>query len=351
MKHFYFILFIITNIVTAQQIEVVNSLNSPFGMAYKDNYLYMTEWGANKITRIDITNPTASKEDVVVGLNNPISICFIGDKLYIAEYGGGQISYVNLTGNPVLPVSYVVLKTGINLPTDIVTDGIFLYTTEYGNHRVLKIDPANASSSTVKQIYGAFGLTINNDDIYVSSLLDDKVFKIKTSLGDSQALVTIITSGFDGPGALAYKNNKLYIADYVGFKILKVDLSNIPALSSTTLLSYPNIYDPGGLLFINDDLYFSEVNASKISKLPSSTLSTENLTLQNFSVYPNPANKNIQVQTIEEIKELSIYTILGKKVLQTNQKYINVSTLTNGLYLLKVHTYNGKTGIKKFIKQ
>ncbi|MBP5649964.1 MAG: choice-of-anchor J domain-containing protein [Bacteroidales bacterium] len=71
----------------------------------------------------------------------------------------------------------------------------------------------------------------------------------------------------------------------------------------------------------------------------------------NVSVYPNPANNVINVNSTSNISNVEIYTITGQKVgdftANSNHTAISTSNLTNGLYLMRIHTENGVIN-KKF---
>lgn len=78
---------------------------------------------------------------------------------------------------------------------------------------------------------------------------------------------------------------------------------------------------------------------------------TENELL--LGIYPNPVENYIYFNTNENIKELSIYNILGVKVFSSNNissNNINVSDLHEGLYIMKISTENG-IATKRFIKK
>ncbi|HTO15709.1 MAG TPA: DUF4886 domain-containing protein [Edaphocola sp.] len=75
-----------------------------------------------------------------------------------------------------------------------------------------------------------------------------------------------------------------------------------------------------------------------------------------FKIYPNPANQYIKINSQHQILGYEIINILGKAVffssnlkpsLETN---IDISNLTSGLYLLKLH-YKNSISTEKFIKQ
>jgi len=69
-----------------------------------------------------------------------------------------------------------------------------------------------------------------------------------------------------------------------------------------------------------------------------------------FQLFPNPTTELFQMKTIEEIKSVTVYSLIGKEVLQfENQNFYDVSALSTGIYFVKMETLNG-TGIQKLIK-
>lgn len=113
----------------------------------------------------------------------------------------------------------------------------------------------------------------------------------------------------------------------------------------------------GGSVSLNSEGNKLVIGASGLNNVTSYTLnqttaSIEDLTLENFSIYPNPAKKEIQIKTTESIRSLTIYNAIGKKVKEVKLiNYIEINTLANGIYLLKVQTKSGKLGVKRFIKE
>ena len=91
-------------------------------------------------------------------------------------------------------------------------------------------------------------------------------------------------------------------------------------------------------LYIDD---FNFVNA---------VLGVEKKNLTNFSVYPNPANDEVNILFNEEIEEVRIYDLSGKLLLSGfSEKTVDVSNLTTGLYFMELSSIYGKS-IQKFIK-
>lgn len=71
----------------------------------------------------------------------------------------------------------------------------------------------------------------------------------------------------------------------------------------------------------------------------------------NVSVYPNPANNVINVNANSNISNVEVFTIAGQKVgdftANSTNTAISTANLTNGLYMMKIHTENGVIN-KKF---
>lgn len=80
-------------------------------------------------------------------------------------------------------------------------------------------------------------------------------------------------------------------------------------------------------------------------------LSTNDFQLNNkFSVYPNPMTNQFQLNTDISIEKVEILNLQGQ-VIKTfeSQEYYNINDLSAGIYLVMIHSEEGK-GIKKVIK-
>lgn len=67
----------------------------------------------------------------------------------------------------------------------------------------------------------------------------------------------------------------------------------------------------------------------------------ETSVIEGLNVYPNPAtNGKLYISSKNELtKEVVIFDVLGKKVLQTviSSKELNISALTPGVYIIKIN--------------
>jgi len=81
-----------------------------------------------------------------------------------------------------------------------------------------------------------------------------------------------------------------------------------------------------------------------------SALSNANNQKNDFSVYPNPTSDYLNIQSEEEILEVTIFNLQGKQILKSNIERVDVSNLTSGIYLIEIKTNSGKA-FRKFIKK
>lgn len=83
------------------------------------------------------------------------------------------------------------------------------------------------------------------------------------------------------------------------------------------------------------------------------TTGMENV-IQSISIYPNPAKDILNISSDEAVASIELYNMLGEKVLSThgvaNDTYIDVSSLSNGAYILKIRTVKGVGEYKVIVK-
>ena len=74
----------------------------------------------------------------------------------------------------------------------------------------------------------------------------------------------------------------------------------------------------------------------------------ENAQTVNFSVYPTPAENEIQIQA-EGFQKAEIFTLTGQMLMESEQNRVNVSSLASGIYMLKVYDQTGNSATQKLV--
>ena len=84
--------------------------------------------------------------------------------------------------------------------------------------------------------------------------------------------------------------------------------------------------------------------------LNSYTLGVKETNPLSFSIYPNPTSNTLIISGSESPLTISIYNILGKEVISTNNtNNINVQALPSGVYVIRISDGVGQTN-RRFIK-
>lgn len=109
-------------------------------------------------------------------------------------------------------------------------------------------------------------------------------------------------------------------------------------------MQHTNLFAPAGLSVING--------------LEKSTTGLNNFTLNDVELYPNPANEYVTLNVIGSISQNAVYSIYGaedgrilrQEPLTSNQERLNVSTLAQGVYFVRI-TDGDRIVVKKLIVQ
>jgi hypothetical protein len=80
------------------------------------------------------------------------------------------------------------------------------------------------------------------------------------------------------------------------------------------------------------------------------TLGTERLKKQSLTIYPNPTSGDIFINNIIQFNEVKVYSTNGVLLMQSNSKNLNISSLSDGIYILEIASVN-KSIQRKIIKK
>jgi bacillolysin len=73
-----------------------------------------------------------------------------------------------------------------------------------------------------------------------------------------------------------------------------------------------------------------------------------------LAIYPNPAYNTLNISSDSELKSVKLFSITGAEVgnvqVNTQDKFVNISQLSKGIYLVNIETENGTTR-RKFVKE
>lgn len=110
-----------------------------------------------------------------------------------------------------------------------------------------------------------------------------------------------------------------------------------------------NIYLPGEFDGCTD-AYYGQVEDYSLN-VTAPVMGVHETNKTSFTVYPNPTEDNITIQSDSEIKSLEAYSITGQLIAQSNTPQLSLGKLPAGIYMLKISFVNGSTSNQKIIKK
>ena len=183
----------------------------------------------------------SAQTTVVSGLSFPSDVVRHNDNLYITQFGTDVLSKVDLTATT---PSVVNIRTGLTNISGLEVSGDDLYFTQQVNtHSISKIDLTDTSYTPVLVLSGfntVGSVRIYNNNLYFTDELGDQVYQV--DLSDSTLSPTSLFT-LDGAYDIAIKNNILYACGTISGKVLKYDLSS----STATPIEVTTVSSPVGI--------------------------------------------------------------------------------------------------------
>ena len=185
--------------------------------------------------------------------------------------------------------------------------------------------------------------TINNASINSTVSITGKVWGINGPSNNSMITRYVVEYSLPDSTGLTLITD----SSAASFNIINNTLSNwnTQSLSVGNYLVWVTIYVDGD----------TAISCRREIFLDNNTGVNEEKDSRNISIYPNPATKQLTIQSASKIKSIKIYNLFGrliKTVFSNNtlSQTINIENLTSGLYIVNVTSEKGNSKLK-FIKE
>ncbi|GGG45462.1 T9SS type A sorting domain-containing protein [Bizionia arctica] len=341
-KVLFIIIFIFTNHLFSQAIEVVSGLSRPVGIAINGEDIFICELAdggsSGMISKADLSVINPTKENLLTNQANPRAVCLVGEELY---YATNNLFKLNI--NDSNPTGTQVIYT--NSPRALIAtdDDMFIS----GDDRISKIN-LNSTNPYLQLVVDniearILAFALKGDELYFG--YSNKVSKI--NITDANPVVEEVISGFESNVySLAFYEDTLIVGLALYYKLLTVDI-NASTLVAQEFIPFMN-GQPMNIMVYNNDLYIAGGQGNNILKVENleALLGIEEIKSNlNLKIYPNPTSDYIQISGLLKSIPYEIYKTNGVLVIDgvlEPKSRIDLRNLSSGIYYI-----NLKDGLEK----
>lgn len=312
--------------------------------------------------------------DINVGTtdSNPSNFVIFNNKLYFTADNGTNGRELWVTDGTVAGTQMVLDiypgSIGSN-PTELTVYNNFLIFTannpSLGNE-IFKMTTSESVSNLKNINTGSgnsspFGYTVFNGDLYFAADNGSGVELWKSGgfPSNTNLFANINPSGESTPQSLTEYNGKLYFNADDGTNGRELWVTDGTTIGTQIVDDIrPGIVgsDPSNLISVGSNLFFTANDGStgsELFKYIDPILNIGEVDLENaVSIFPNPTSTTFSISINEEIIDINIYNIQGKKIKSFTGNYesYNIEELNSGIYFIEIQTLKGNT-TEKLIKE
>lgn len=325
--------------------SITDQISSPRNIAFYNGYGYVTDWGDPIDTEDDyvavIDLETNTITETIAVAEGPEEIVEKDGILFVAHQGGygygNSVSVIDLAADTVASIAVG------DVPTSIKIDDDFLYVLSSGKHEwtgdetlasIHKIDLSDYDNEEVFNFaiteHPSY-LTIDDTDLFY--VLNGDIFKMALTATELPTTAFNSDNSAQTPYGLEKIDDKLYLLDAVGY----VNPGKVYVYDETG--SYATEYTVGDL-------------PNGVYQNNSNSLNVDDYTLNNITLYPNPASRSFNLNLSENAR-VKMHDISGKLVKDinyTNTQAIALDGIESGIYLVTIELNQNTSTLKLIVR-
>ena len=392
-------------------------LEGPLAIAFDEaGNLYVTDGFHDRIRKINTagiittiagTGTSGYNGDGIPAISAQVSrptgiICDVKGNLYFCDNYNNRVRKIDTAGIiTTIAGNGSIVYNGDNILAD--TAAVYsphwvakdaqgnLYVSEWGNHRVRKIDTSGIITTLAgtgisgytgdggpaanAMVNSPYGIAIDDTgNIYFADYQENVVRKIDTSgtittfAGNS----SVFTVGDNGPatsaglnhpiGVMVDRADNVYITEGSHERIRKVKAGIITTIAGNGMEGFSGDGGPATAAELNAPagiamdtsgvIFFTDFSNDRIRRLGwPATLDPLSVNTDEINLYPNPVASTLHIRSSIPVYSVTILNLLGQTVWQststTSLSSINVSHLQPGVYLVRINN----TLVRQFAKK
>ncbi|MHC1551619.1 NHL repeat-containing protein [Phyllobacterium sp. K27] len=197
----------------AVPVKLWDGFSSPVGMAYDaTGNLFVAEWGAGRISRID---PDGNRTTFADGISGPTGLAIGSDgTMYVASYSRDEVYRFTPTGERSVHVTGLATPAGISFDRS----GRLLIANRRTN-QILAVVGNNRLEPVIDGLRTPVGVVQTPDGGYVVSNIDGDVTIVRP---DGSRIRTDEAFSTPGPGVAMTASGRVFVVDYGGTTVREI---------------------------------------------------------------------------------------------------------------------------------
>ncbi|MDD3793628.1 MAG: hypothetical protein PHI37_02365 [Candidatus Gracilibacteria bacterium] len=251
--------------------------NGAYDVVVDGNYAYMTSYLGDRVTILDISNPTSPtlvsqilNNNGTIRLDGAAGIVKDGNYLYVASQVSDALQIINVA-NPASPTAagQIVNGTTLNGARGITKSGNYVYVVCDTYDALQVINVTNPASPSITGTYrvnngnlnGARDVKVVGNYAYVAAYDRDSLAVMDISNPASPTFVTELrqTTRLNGAHHVEISGNYAYVSAYLNASVMVIDISNPLSPTEVTNISGGNysLTNPRDLLVDGNKLFIT----------------------------------------------------------------------------------------------
>ena len=331
----------------------ITNLNISNNLNLETLYLYYT----NQLSSIILTNNINLKDLRIGNFNIPQIDLTNNTNLEKLLIRNTQISQLDLTHNTTLKYIYLYYNffTNINLSQNILLEELSIQSTPISSINVLqnlalkKLDIEYTPIQNIDVSNNNFleALYCSNNSITSLNLNNNLLLNVLycKNLATGGSPITNFTVQ-NGSNSLLNGVYDVTLGSNSPVYVNRFDSTNNPNLHCIFVDNVTNC---------NTNWLGKDATSNYVTtQAECDNLQNEEFVANSFSVYPNPVNDILNIESTNNnvIQKIIVYDLMGKAILEQKGEntQLNLSNITSGLYLVKIITEN-ESIVKKIVKK
>jgi YVTN family beta-propeller protein len=237
-------------------------------LIYDGTYLWVVEYGANQVERINPSTGAIVGSPIPVGAN-PGAVLIVNGHLFVANSGSNTVTDINLT---TATVTRTISLTGSAI-AGLVYDGTYIWAISYSSSKAERFNPSTGAlvGSALNVAPNPGGGTIVNGHLFIPGSGGSTLTDIDVSTASITRTITLSGSNL---ASATYDGTNLWVSMFNNASVARVNPATGAVLGYTSVGS-----NPTNVIYANGSIWVGATGTDTVTQISTSGTVTRTIHL------------------------------------------------------------------------